>query len=740
MSAVNLNNVINVDDSNVINPATNVGVTNEQYNQLTDIITESGITRVNFNIDTNFFSTIELQRVYKNIKFGNVVKEGDYSESSDKLKITLMPHQKRILTEMLEKENITHRVTSGINSFVLSDKVGSGKSIDILALICKKPNVDNIMSNSLKYKPNLYANFRGFKFKETVNIKSNVIIVPHGIYNQWLDYITKYTNLTVLSVKSKIDIDKLDKPKIQELVSNPYDIILIKSTKYKDFMKCLYGTYPYSILIKKIEEGCLDKVKISLDKIKKLAYHSTYHNQISSNLINNINMIKEYINGIDMEELENTIKSSGNYKLEWVKYYKGPIFERIFIDEANSIKIPNMEPIYGKVNWFITSSLEDLFFPNGRRSLSSGKILINGIKGNGFIKQVFKDNCSKNLVNFLQDMYIKNNDEYITQSFNLPQYIEHKIPCFTPNEVKVLHGVALPEIMNALNAGDIASAIKYTGCETNTKETIIDRVLYDMNISLAKKKEILTEKQGQMLILEGLPDNEENKNKKKNLQKSIKLYTDSISDITHKIECVKQRIKDTENKDCPICANTISNDCITPCCNNRFCFECIITSLTYSNKKECPLCRSKIDLNKLITIQDEKDIVKKDDKLPTKLETLLTIIKNNPKGKYLIFSEFDHTLNTILQKFNDNNILYDKLMGSSGHITNLIKQYSEGKINALLLNAKHFGSGLNLQMTSDVIIYHRMSKDLEAQIIGRAQRPGRNTSLNVHYLCYENEI
>lgn len=740
MSVVNLNNVINVNDSNIINPYSNVNDDSTLLQGPYNIIVENGIKRVNLSINTNFFSTLELQKVYKNIKSGNVVIEGDYSESDDRLKINLMPHQKRILNEMLEKENITHRITSGINSFVLSDKVGSGKSIDILALICKKPIIDNIIPNTLKYKPNLYSNFKGFKYEPTANIKSNVIIVPHGIYNQWLDYITKYTNLTVLSVKSKIDINKLDKPKIQELVSNPYDIILIKSTKYKDFMKCLYGTYPFSMLIKKIDESCLDKVKISLDKVKKLAYHSTYHNQISNNLISNINMIKKYINEIDIEELENTIKASGNYKLEWYKCYKGPIFERVFIDEANSIKIPNMEPIYGKVNWFITSSLEDLFFPMGRRSLSSGKILVNGIKGNGFIKQVFRDNSSKNLANFIQDMYIKNNDDFIFNSFNLPQFIEHKIPCFTPNEVKVLHGVALPEIMNALNAGDITSAIKYTGCETNTKDTIIDRVLYDMNISLTKKKEILTDKQSQMLILESLPDNEENKNKKKNLQKSIKLYTDSITDITYKIECVKQRIKDAENKDCPICANTIRNDCITPCCNNRFCFECIITSLSYSNKKECPLCRTKIDLNKLITIQDEKDIVKKDEKLPTKLENLITILKKNPNGKYLIFSEFDHTFNTILNEFNDNNILYDKLMGSTGHITNLIKQYSEGKINVLLLNAKHFGSGLNLQMTSDVIIYHRMSKDLEGQIIGRAQRPGRTTPLNVYYLCYENEI
>jgi hypothetical protein len=56
-----------------------------------------------------------------------------------------------------------------------------------------------------------------------------------------------------------------------------------------------------------------------------------------------------------------------------------------------------------------------------------------------------------------------------------------------------------------------------------------------------------------------------------------------------------------------------------------------------------------------------------------------------------------------------------------------------------LLNAKNYGSGLNLQMTTDIIIYHKMSKDLENQVIGRGQRLGRTDALNVHYLYYENE-
>ena len=57
----------------------------------------------------------------------------------------------------------------------------------------------------------------------------------------------------------------------------------------------------------------------------------------------------------------------------------------------------------------------------------------------------------------------------------------------------------------------------------------------------------------------------------------------------------------------------------------------------------------------------------------------------------------------------------------------------------LLLNAKYCGAGLNLQCTDEIIIFHRMCKDLENQVIGRAQRIGRDSRLKVNYLCYDNE-
>lgn len=43
-----------------------------------------------------------------------------------------------------------------------------------------------------------------------------------------------------------------------------------------------------------------------------------------------------------------------------------------------------------------------------------------------------------------------------------------------------------------------------------------------------------------------------------------------------------------------------------------------------------------------------------------------------------------------------------------------------------MINAQFFGAGVNLQMATDIIIYIRFTKEMEEQIIGRAQRLGRD--------------
>ena len=46
---------------------------------------------------------------------------------------------------------------------------------------------------------------------------------------------------------------------------------------------------------------------------------------------------------------------------------------------------------------------------------------------------------------------------------------------------------------------------------------------------------------------------------------------------------------------------------------------------------------------------------------------------------------------------------------------------------------------MNFENSSDILFVHKMDKNMEKQVIGRAQRMGRKSVLNIIYLEYENE-
>lgn len=707
-------------------------------------------------------------KVVQHIDRGNVNQEGPLEDTPVGMNITLKLHQQRILYEMIQKENTQHRVTGGVNAFVLSDKVGSGKSLDVLALITKHPNVDTIISNKLIYKTHPYSCFTGLNIKPTIEFKTNLIVVPHGIYNQWMGYIVQYTNMSFYGVSTKKDLQSIP---YDDMKNGLCSIMLVKSTKFNDLMDCIYNKYNYSIhtytnenVIHSILSNVYDKMTQSKPSMKS-----------NMDMLNQFIQLKETILNIDMDEMKKNIENTGKYFLDKVTDYSGPIFQRVFIDEANSIKIPKCLPAYGKINWFITSSVEDLLYPNGGGEAYNNHMFVNGVKGSGFIKHIFNINSGKRMANFIQDMYIKNKDSFVKQSFQLPEPNIMKIHCYTPPELNILQGVAMPEVIQALNAGDITTAIQQVGCTITNHVNIVDIVLHDLKTQHDTKTTILNDKQSKQTdilnkieldknILEELDTqlltetNEENVQNlhneittrkellkehrifKQNVHKSIKLYKEHIVQIESKMDSIKSRVTNIEDKECPICGQQVENPCMTPCCKNIFCLPCMAQALQYSNKKQCPLCRHEnLNLSTLTAIvKDVPDV--EVDRLPTKLQTLIHVIKGSIGGKFLVFSEYDNSFSEMTNELDREGIVYSKLSGSTGRISNIIKKYDDGDIPVLLLNAKHFGSGLNLQMTTDIIIFHRMSSDLEKQVIGRGQRLGRTSTLNVTYLCYDNEM
>ena len=135
--------------------------------------------------------------------------------------------------------------------------------------------------------------------------------------------------------------------------------------------------------------------------------------------------------------------------------------------------------------------------------------------------------------------------------------------------------------------------------------------------------------------------------------------------------------------------------------------------------------------------------------LETKMDNLKRILKeqkekallNNEIYKFIIFTEHDRIFSELEQYLTDIDIKSGYIKGSSiKKKVELFKDtWSPNKIDCLLLNAEYCGAGLNLENATDIFIYNSMTYNLNKQIIGRAQRPGRTTPLTIWNLLHETE-
>ena len=192
-----------------------------------------------------------------------------------------------------------------------------------------------------------------------------------------------------------------------------------------------------------------------------------------------------------------------------------------------------------------------------------------------------------------------------------------------------------------------------------------------------------------------------------------------------------------------------TNPVVVSCCNNTFCFDCLAVSLGELKNNKCPYCKQTITTHQIHVFQSDT-IIKNDSSniplpnkydLKDKLSVLIDLIQNKPNGRFIIFAGFFETFQKIETKLKQLSIPFYELKGHSSTVKKHINDFKDKTVNVLMLNAKNYGAGMNLQIATDIIIYHRFTKEMEEQIIGRAQRLGRsnNEPLNVYYLLHDNE-
>jgi superfamily II DNA or RNA helicase len=273
--------------------------------------------------------------------------------------------------------------------------------------------------------------------------------------------------------------------------------------------------------------------------------------------------------------------------------------------------------------------------------------------------------------------------------------------------------------------------------------------------------------------------------------KQLEISQKLIDENKNKIDLIYTRLM--ENKCCPICYekyneydklvndNSDSSLLLEPkvnlekeqiknnstkkiyytskCCNNKICENCI-NEWYKLGKESCIFCNtSNILLNDLIycyvdeneynnnlnnidnnlinqlDIQFETYDSSKADFLNSYIEQL-----NSSDKKIIIFSDYSSVfqyIETLCEKYNIKYVDLDK--GNIKEIDNATTNYKYGDTKILLSNSTLFGCGMNFENSSDILFVHKMDKNMEKQVIGRAQRMGRKSVLNIIYLEYENE-
>ena len=411
---------------------------------------------------------------------------------------------------------------------------------------------------------------------------------------------------------------------------------------------------------------------------------------------------KKDVDNIEVAECDVVLVTTSMYNYLVRSYYQYA-WKRFIFDEPGHSRVSGMKEIVAGFYWFVTAT------PNAIA------VYHRNCRGS-FMKKIIDNNWCDFDVQF-GDLIIKNEEAFVKSSFIIPESEHHYHKCFQPLSNTVT-GLVNPTVMIMIEAGNIEGAISALGGRKtkNIAELVRKKKLEELEEASHKIR---------LYTLRDEPDKIESWNVKK---KHIEIQLTELA----------SRFQRMLSAPCLICHETMTDPVLDPSCQNMFCGECLFSWLKI--KKSCPTCRADIALKDLVYISNEtatetQTTETKTEIVPhTKIEKVLDLIKNNKNGKFLIFSTYDATFEPICRALKEHEITYTLMRGTSATRQKNINKFKTGDTQVIFLNSSFNSAGINLQETTDLIMYHKMNKSSICQIIGRAERIGRTGPLRVHHL------
>ncbi len=422
-------------------------------------------------------------------------------------------------------------------------------------------------------------------------------------------------------------------------------------------------------------------------------------------------------------------------------------WKRIYVDEVDSMVMPsNRSPLKAAFIWFLTATWQNLivtfnhYYPN--IILNENLPLepeyeqyvrqtLGNYKRTYFVSYRFFENyMTENANRYYQ--VLRSRKRFLDSSLALPAFTRRTVMCEAPAEEIAVRQFLTPQIREMLNAGNSDGALRALGVKEESETSLADAVVQNIKKDLRRAEQTFEFKKNLEYASQAAKE------------AALAALEKKIKSLTTQLTSIKERLESNQKGDCPVCYESLSSEIpvLLQCCNNFICSKCVLQYMTTNSREKVPCvwCREPINPEKLTSITKKKSqTLLVSNKKPGKIDSVIKQIKEKPDGKYLLFCKYNDIFTKIQRRLVEENITTEILQGNKDMIAGAVERFRRGHSKVLCLQSDLQCAGLNLEAATDIFILHKMDTTTEQQIIGRAQRLGRQTSLTVSSFLYPDE-
>jgi hypothetical protein len=456
----------------------------------------------------------------------------------------------------------------------------------------------------------------------------------------------------------------------------------------------------------------------------------------------------ENLQNTQLTLISNTLLQSFMHHITFRLGGEEPCWQRVFFDEADSLKISSYcPPPKACMRWYISATFSNILFSGdvahsyAVRELTQEFIqtfhpeiqtlLHSYIEShptvlyfrmqshNYFAKHVLTQHSLRGHLVVLCD------SKFLETSVQLPPLHRRTIFCQAPAHHQFLTNMVSNDVATMLHAGDTDGALQALGVSSHTPLTLVEAVTGYKQRELDRLKRLLEFKK------------EEEYASPQAKQQALQSLEERIKRSEEQIDHIKERLAEVSKDSCSICYESNQSPLITPCCTKMFCANCILEWMT--RVPACPLCRTSFHPSQLTSLSTS-NVVRQNNPLqkPKKIEALIRLFQDNPDGRFLVFSRYENPFHDI-ENIIDGKYRFAYVQGNKDVIANTLDKFERGQLKILFLNSRNAAAGMNISSATHLVLLHKMGSEEEKQILGRAYRLGRTTPLEYISLLNEQE-